>query len=143
MLPPGDPRRKRAVWQQINPGVPYPRTDSKHQSIRKEEENIHDRNSRTNRSGHHVQAANEQLTDLQAAITSLDQRISEAQVELAAIADARQDRAHRLSTARAEAERLSGEHDQACLCQARSQDANQSRPSRLRAMPRKHCKRSG
>ncbi len=24
MLPPGDPRRKRAVWQQINPGVPYP-----------------------------------------------------------------------------------------------------------------------
>jgi len=59
-----------------------------------------------------VQAANEQLTELQAAIESLDQRISEAQVELAAIADAREDRAHRLSTARAETERLSGEHDQ-------------------------------
>jgi len=60
-----------------------------------------------------VQAANEQLTELQAAIESLDQRISEAQVELAAIADAREDCAHRLSTARAETERLSGENDQA------------------------------
>ncbi len=60
-----------------------------------------------------VNAANEQLTDLQAAIASLDRRMSEAQVELAALANAREDRAHRLSTARAETERLSGENDQA------------------------------
>jgi len=75
-----------------------------------------------------VASANEQLTELQAAINSLDQRISEAQVELAAIADAREDRAHRLSMARSEASRLSeAEHQAVAYAKLAHKTPNQSR----------------
>ena len=60
-----------------------------------------------------VQAANEQLTELHAAIESLDQRISEANSELASLSDSHEHRTQSLSMARLEAERLSGENDQA------------------------------